>query len=66
MSDLIYLFNCWWKTVIRGNPNKRLGVYVVFYLEMSKLIRTFVKKNYIYTLLYTVKIYLYGNKFQNT
>ena len=23
MCDLIYLFNCWWKTVRKGRPNKR-------------------------------------------
>ena len=23
MKTLNYLFNCWWKTVKRGNPNKR-------------------------------------------
>ena len=23
MRDLIYLFNCWWKTVKRGKPNMR-------------------------------------------
>jgi hypothetical protein len=33
MSDLIYLFNCWWKTVIRGNPNKRS------FLIFSKMLR---------------------------
>ena len=42
MKTLKYLFNCWWKTVKRGNPNKRafFNFLNLFKLEIECLFMT--------------------------